>query len=225
MRKEEPAAITYKLLLIDGLRAFTARLKFPGVQLRKLAGGPRNSTGNVQAIAFSRVLSRSRGFNIGKARALYGRVHLKTAGSMFRSRGLTMRFPLAVAVVLASMSVNGLAQQSGNGTIRVKPSHSAEKAPKRSAPIGKTASPATTSTANAKDLQTLERQTAKSSAPSRSAGKRTPGMALALKPAREKDKPNPPINFHGNGGSKSPGMTNQGTNPYKSRLKQKHAHQ
>src|SRR5216684_2111277 len=120
-----------------------------------------------------------------------GCVRLKTGGSKFRSRGLNMRFSLAVAVVLASMSVNGLAQQSGNGTSRVKPSHSAAKA----------------------------------SAPSRSAGKRTPGMAPALKPAKEKDKPNPPINFHGTGGSKSPGMTNQGTNPYKGRLRQKHSHQ
>jgi len=155
-----------------------------------------------------------------------GCVRLKTGGSKFRSGGLKMRFSLAVAVVLASMSVSGWAQQSGNGTSRVKPSHSAAKAPKKmSAPIGKTASPATASTANAKDLQTLERQAAKSSAPSRSAGKRTPGMAPALKPAKEKDKPNPPINFHGTGGSKSPGMTNQGTNPYKGRLRQKHAHQ
>jgi len=123
------------------------------------------------------------------------------------------------------MSVSGLAQQSGNGTIRVKPSHSPAKAPKMSTPVGKTAGSATASSANAKDVQTLERQTGKSSAPSRVAGKRTPGMAPALKPAKEKDKPTPPINFHGNGGSKSPGMTNQGTNPYKSRLKQKHAHQ
>ena len=158
--------------------------------------------------------------------AVYGRVRaLKTGGSKFQSRGLNMRFSLAVAVVLASMSVNGLAQQSGNGTSRVKPSHSTAKAPKRIAPIGKTASPATSSAANAKDLQTVEHQTAKSSTSSRAAGKRTPGMAPALKAAKEKDKPNPPINFHGTGGSKSPGMTNQGTNPYKGRLKQKHAHQ
>src|SRR5260370_2138038 len=155
-----------------------------------------------------------------------GCVRLRIGGSKFRSRGLNMRFSVGVEVVLASMTVNGLAQKSGNGTSRVKPSHSAAKAPKKmSAPIGKTASPATASTANAKDLQTLERQAAKSSAPSRSAGKRTPGMAPALKPAKEKDKPNPPINFHGTGGSKSPGTTNQGTNPYQERPRQKHAHQ
>jgi len=67
VRREEPAAITYKLLLINGLRAFTARLKFPGSRFAEvLTGGARNSTGNVPAIAFSRVLSRSRGFNIAE---------------------------------------------------------------------------------------------------------------------------------------------------------------
>jgi hypothetical protein len=119
------------------------------------------------------------------------------------------------------ISVSGLAQQ--NNTFKVKPSHSAEKAPKTSVPIGKTAGPATASAANSKDLQTLEHQTVKSSAPSRSAGKRTPGTASALKPVR--DKPNPPINFGGTGGGKSAGMANQGANPYKGRLRQKHVHQ
>ena len=131
-----------------------------------------------------------------------------------------MRFPLAIAVALVGISVSALAQQ--NSTFKVK--HSApEKAPKKSAPIGKTAAtPATASAANAKDLQNLEHQTAKASAPSRSAGKKTPGTASALKPV--KDKPNPPINF-GKGGGKSAGTTNQGTNPYKGRLRQKHSHQ
>ena len=132
-----------------------------------------------------------------------------------------MRFSLAVAVVIAGISVNGLAQQTK--TFKVKPSH-ADKAPKSTAPLGKAAgSPATASTSASKDLQNLERQTAKTSAPSRTATKRTPRAASALKPA--KDKPNPPINFGGAGGSKSPGMTRQGSNPYKGRLRQKHARQ
>ena len=133
-----------------------------------------------------------------------------------------MRFSLAVAAALVGISVSGWAQQ--NNTFKVKPSH-AEKAPKKSAPvpIGKTASPATASGANAKDLQALEQQTAKSSAPSRSAGKKTPRTASALKPV--KDKPNPPINFGAAGGGKSAGTTNQGSNPYKGRLKQKHVRQ
>jgi hypothetical protein len=130
-----------------------------------------------------------------------------------------MRFSLAIAVVLVGISVSGLAQQSD--TFKVKRS-APEKAPKKSAPIGKTASPATASANNSKNLQNLEHQAARSSASSRSAGKKTPGSA-ALKPV--KDKPNPPINFGGTGRGKGAGMTNQGSNPYKGRLKQKHAHQ
>jgi len=147
------------------------------------------------------------------------RVHLKTGGSKFRSRGLgirgsKMRFSLAVAVVLVGISVSGLAQQ--NNTFKVKPSAPEKAAKPISAPIGKTANPAS------KDLQTLERQTAKASAPSRSAGKRPSGTAHALKPV--KDKPNTPINFGGTGGGKSAGSTKQGSNPYAGRLKQKGPH-
>ncbi|MGD1215592.1 MAG: hypothetical protein ABR861_11460 [Terriglobales bacterium] len=131
-----------------------------------------------------------------------------------------MRFSLAVGVVLVGISVSGLAQQ--NNTFKVKRS-APEKATKSSVPIGKTAGPATASAANSKDLQTLEHQTVKASAPSRSAGKRTTGTASALKPVKE--KPNPPINFGGTGGGKSAGSTKQGSNPYAGRLKQKGAHQ
>jgi len=132
-----------------------------------------------------------------------------------------MRFSWAFAVVLVGISVSGWAQQ--NKTFKVKPSGT-EKAPKSSAslPRGKAAGPATSSSANAKDLQNLEHQTAKSSAPSRAAVKKTPGTGPALKPV--KDKPNPPINF-GAAGGKSAGAANQGANPYKGRLKQKHSHQ
>lgn len=125
-----------------------------------------------------------------------------------------MKFSLAVAVVLAGISVSGLAQQ----TFKAKRS-APEKAARKSAPVGKTASPVA-SNSTSKELQTLERQTAKTSASSRSAGKRTPGTGSALKPA--KDKSNPPINFGGSGG-KGGGTSNQGSNPYKGRLKQKHA--
>ena len=131
-----------------------------------------------------------------------------------------MRYWWSVPVVLVGLSLSGFAQQ--NSTFRVKRS-APEKAPKRSATIGKTAaSPAAASTANSRDLQTLERQTAKSSAPSRPAANRTPRTGSALKPV--KDKPNPPINF-GETGGKSVGTTSQGKNPYKGRLRQKHAHQ
>jgi hypothetical protein len=141
-----------------------------------------------------------------------------------------MRFSLAVVVVFVGIGVSGLAQQ--NNTFKVK--HPApEKAPKASVPMGKTAAPATASAANAKNLQAVEHETAKTTAssgsagkpsgsagkPSGSAGKKPP----ALKPV--KDKPNPPINFAGTGGGKSAGTTNPGSNSHKGRLRQKHTRQ
>jgi hypothetical protein len=129
-----------------------------------------------------------------------------------------MRVSLAVVVVLVGISVSGLAQQKN--TFKVK--HSApEKAPKKSAPMSTTASPATASAANSKELQSLEHQSAKGSATSRPAKKKTPVTSAGLKPL--KDKPNQPINFGGTGGGKNAGMTNQGPNPYKGRLRQKHS--
>jgi len=135
-----------------------------------------------------------------------------------------MRFSLPVLVVLAGISVSGLAQQ--NNTFKVK--HPApEKAPKASVPMGKTAGPATASAANAKNLQAIEHQTAKTTATSGAAGKPS-GSAVkktapALKPVKE--KPNPPINFSGTGGGKSAGTASPGSNPRKGRVRQKHAHQ
>jgi hypothetical protein len=123
-----------------------------------------------------------------------------------------MRFSLAVAVVLVGMSLSGWAQQN---TFKVKPAPT--KAPK-SAPIGKTAASPTASTPASKELQNVERQSAKSPASARSAGPRT-GKGPALKPAR--NKPNPPINFGGTGGGKGARTTNHGSNPYKGRLKEK----
>lgn len=128
-----------------------------------------------------------------------------------------MRFSLVVAVVLVGISVSGLAQQ--NNTLNKKAKHSAPaKAPKKSAPMVTTASPETASGANAKQLQSLERQSVKGSA-SRSAQKRTPGTSAGFKPV--KDRPNAPINFGQTGGGKNAGTLNQGANPYKARLKQK----
>jgi hypothetical protein len=132
-----------------------------------------------------------------------------------------MRSSLAVAVVVAGISVSGLAQQSS--TFKVKSSPPEKTAKPITPPTGKTARSGTSSSANAKDLQTIENQTKKTVAPSRAAGTKTPGKAAALKPV--KDKPNPPINFSGTSGSKTPGTTNQSSNPYKGRLRQKHTHQ
>jgi hypothetical protein len=126
-----------------------------------------------------------------------------------------MRFSLAVAIILAGISVSGLAQQ----TFKVK--HSApEKAARKSAPVGKTASPVA-SNGTSKELQALERQSAKTSASSRTAAKKTPGTGSAVRPV--KDKSNPPINFGAKGSGKGAGTGGQSTNPYKGRLKQKHA--
>jgi hypothetical protein len=124
-------------------------------------------------------------------------------------------FAVAVVMVIAGMSVSGLSQQQ-NGTFKVK--HSApEKAPK-SAPLGKMASPKTASTANARDLQNIERQGAKSTAPpARSAPKKT-GTVSSAKPVR--DNANQPINFGATGGKRA-GTVSQSPNPYKGRLRQK----
>jgi hypothetical protein len=109
------------------------------------------------------------------------------------------------------ISVSSLAQQSN--TLKVK--HSVpEKASKPSEPMGKATGPTTSSAANAKHLQALEHQTAKTTAPSGTAGKKT---APALKPV--KDKPNPPINFGGTGG-RSAGTTSPGVNSPKARVRQ-----
>jgi hypothetical protein len=130
-----------------------------------------------------------------------------------------MRFQLAVAVVLAGISVSAFAQQ--NSTFKVKKS-APEKAPKTSVPIGKNQNAGAASSSNAKQLQNLERQSAKTAAPPRSGVKKTPGSGSALKPV--KDKSGPPMNFGGKGG-KGGGTINQGANPYKGRLRQKHSHQ
>jgi hypothetical protein len=130
-----------------------------------------------------------------------------------------MRVLLAAAVLL--ITVSGLAQQQ-NSTFKVK--HSAPAKEKKSAPIavGKTTGggAGTASASNSKDLQAVERETAKTPASSHTAGKKA---GPALKPV--KDKPNPPINFGGNGGAKGSGTISQGSNPYKGRVKQKHSHQ
>jgi hypothetical protein len=130
-----------------------------------------------------------------------------------------MRVLLAAAVLLMGISVSGLAQQ--NNTFKVKRSAPAKE--KKSAPIAvskATGGAGTASASNSKNLQAVERETAKTPASSRTTGKKT---GPALKPV--KDKPNPPINFGGNGGAKASGTVSQGSNPLKGRVKQKHSHQ
>lgn len=131
---------------------------------------------------------------------------------------MNIRFSLAIGFVLAGVTVSGWAQQNGSYKVKHTP---AEKAPKKAAPMpmGKAGASPTASATNAKDLSNIEHQTLKAS-PSRAVGTKPAGKGTGLKPAKDK---NPPINFNANPGGKNPGTVNQGSNPYKGRLRQKHA--
>jgi hypothetical protein len=146
-------------------------------------------------------------------------VHLIGGSLKSRSKGLRilkLKFPLAVAVALLLFCVVGAAQQANQFRVKKLPP---EKAPRKIAVNTKTTGPSSAADANAKDLHSLERSTAKSTN-SEATGKKTGGATF--KPV--KDKPSPPINFGGSS-AKSAGLTNQGSNPYRGRLRQKHAHQ
>jgi hypothetical protein len=125
-----------------------------------------------------------------------------------------MRFSLAVTALLMSISVSGMAQQKNQ--FKVKPSTPEKTRKSAPLPVGKSGGGTTASGSNAKDLQAVEHQTARTSG-THAGGKKT---APAIKPVKERSDSNPPINFN-SGGAKSPGMINQGTNPYKGRLRQK----
>jgi hypothetical protein len=129
-----------------------------------------------------------------------------------------MRFSV-VAVILAGLSIGASAQSNTSGTYKLKHS-TAQKDPKSHVivPPSKPANTGNNQVSNAKDLQTLEHQTAKASAPPRSGGKKAVG-ARPIKPV--KDKSTPPINFGGT--TKRTGNTGHATNPY-SRVKQKGSH-
>jgi hypothetical protein len=133
-----------------------------------------------------------------------------------------MKYSFAAAVVLFGFSISAFAQQSaqyGSAPHKVKPATSQKPAKSTALPTGKSAGAGTASAANAKDLQAIEHQSAKTSA-HRSTGKTGPRAGAAIKPVKE--KPNAPINFGGNGGKS--GLSNQSSNPYRGRLKQKGAH-
>jgi hypothetical protein len=125
-----------------------------------------------------------------------------------------MRSWLAIGTLLVGINASGLAQQ--NGTFKVKPTPP-EKPAKQSAPIGKTGSATSASAANAKALKNTENLSGKGLGAAK-----TPAQKPAtLKPV--KDKPNPPINFSGASGGKGTGAAHQGSDPYRGRLRQKHA--
>lgn len=128
-----------------------------------------------------------------------------------------MKFSVAVAAVVVAGSLCGIAQQN-KYKVKSTPTDKAPKStvtvpPRQTAPAG--------SGSAAKDLQNLERQTAKSSNPHATTTKKTVSTT-PIKPI--KDKPNPPINFSGNGGSKQAGTVSQPADPLKGRLKEKRSH-
>jgi hypothetical protein len=123
-----------------------------------------------------------------------------------------MRFSLVVTTLLAGLSVSALAQQSNE--FRVKSSAPKERnaAP---LPVGKTNGAGTASESNAKNLQALEHQTAKTAgATPRSTVRKNPS---ALKPIQ--NEPNPPINFS-TSGTKSAKTGGQGFK--QERVREKH---
>lgn len=127
-----------------------------------------------------------------------------------------MKFLGAIAVMVLGLSVCGLAQQN-----EFKVKHSSDEKQKKSAavPLPKSAGSASAASANSKQLQAIERENAKASAPPHTAAKKP---APALKPV--KSKPNTPINFGASGGAKGSSISNKNTNSYQSRVRQKRAH-
>jgi hypothetical protein len=147
---------------------------------------------------------------VGKTRVRGG------SGRASKKAGIkTMTFA-SVAIVFLSLCVSALAQQTSS--YKVKHSAPQQKAPKSSvvAPAGKSSGSGTATASNAKDLQMIEHQTAKTSGPAHPVSTKAP--KAAIKPVQ--DKPNPPMNFKGTG-SKNAGLNNGSANPYKGRLKQK----
>jgi hypothetical protein len=122
-----------------------------------------------------------------------------------------MRFSIAVMVVLVGMCGIGVAQKSSEIKSSDRKS-SVTKPPKSTAaPSGKVGGGATSSS---KELQNVERQSAKTGA--RSHAQKAP-KPVAIK--TDKSESNPPMKFGGKGSSI--GTTKQASNPYKGRLKQK----
>jgi hypothetical protein len=155
-----------------------------------------------------------------------GHLHLTglTDRAGFHRNRFMMRLSLIWALLVAGLSYGALAQNNNNNEYRLSPDGQfhvkklpSEKAHKTVSTVPLAGSHnGSASSANAKDLNTLEHQSAKGEG-SHTASRKS---GSAFKPV--KDKPNTPINFNGSGGAKGPGMTNQGPNPYKGRLRQRH---
>jgi len=130
-----------------------------------------------------------------------------------------MRFCFRSAFLIAFLALAGLAAAQ-SAPFRVKPSDvdSEVKDPSKEIKATRTSSattPRSTPSSTAKDLQSIERQTAKATTS-------TPAKKTAsFKP--EKETPNPKINIKGSGESKG-APTRVATNSLKGRLKQKGSH-
>ena len=178
----------------------------------------------VRFLSHKRVFSGPCGFTLARDKAKNGSGRASNLVSLkIWSRGSKhMKFSLVAAVVLMGLSVGASAQSSTyNGGTPHKVKRSPQKPPKSSAvvPAGKSAGNGSASSTNAKNLQGIEHQTAKTSA-QRSSGKKAPGSS-AIKPVKEKSTP--PMNFNGTG-AKGTGTTTRAANPYRGRLKQKSSH-
>jgi len=115
-------------------------------------------------------------------------------------------FGFALAVLTATCSAQGTQMP------RTKRSYADRT---KSAKSGVAVPKASSSSSTEANLRRLEQQSTKVAASPRA--KRTPGTAGLMKP---QEKRTPPIRVSGTG-AKGPGMTNQGRNPYKGRLRQK----
>jgi hypothetical protein len=82
-----------------------------------------------------------------------------------------------------------------------------------------TVAPPKGGSSSSKDLQNIERQSAKSIGQTHAAKQTRPAPVKM-----EKDKPNPKINFGNGHTTTNGGMTRQPSNHYKGRLKQKGTH-
>jgi len=124
-----------------------------------------------------------------------------------------MRFLSLFALFLASLTLAASAQDYK--TPKAKPYNSVSK--EKQTKTGGTDKQLKPQTANSVELRRLEAQTAKASASNKGA---KPQARTARVAKTERDKPNPPIRFSSATGTHA-GMTDQGKNPYKGRVRQK----
>ena len=128
-----------------------------------------------------------------------------------------MRFWFNLAAVVVGVGLTGLAQDTPKqfhakptGEFKVKEQ---VKEPKEEITHSTTSPPSGKGESSERQLQKIEQQKVKATPHP----KKVPAAAMKA----DRDKPNPKINFGGGTGTKNASLNNQGTNPYKGRLKQK----